>query len=270
MGGQGLCRAPLSFPGLVFGGASRKFPLAANPVRSALFGLSGIKIQWDFRAFRFASRAAEVCYAVFRINMAKKSKEHWGNLISSLEENAETPAEETDVKPAKGRAKAPAARKRASKKEKAAPPLEKTLLDSFDSTDAQLDLTVGAEEPSEKKTRRSRKTEKGLVEKAVAAEEKKDREIKRAKREKLAEAIVEKAKEPFREIASQIEERIAELSKEETGEPEEKPAKKRTELQRKTVFAGMCSGQMRPNVIFLFKYHGICLVLLEVIQRHSL
>ena len=165
--------------------------------------------------------------------MAKKSKEHWGNLISSLEENAETPAEETDVKPAKGRAKAPAARKRASKKEKAAPPLEKTLLDSFDSTDAQLDLTVGAEEPSEKKTRRSRKAEKGLVEKAVAAEEKKDREIKRAKREKLAEAIVEKAKEPFREIASQIEERIAELSKEETGEPEEKPAKKRRAVRAK-------------------------------------
>ena len=184
-------------------------------------------MEWDFRVLRRPLRCIRLLHLTEKI-MAKKNKEHWGDLVSSLEEKSETPsAEETNLKPAKSRAKAAAARKRTTKKEKAAPPLEKTLLDSFEAADPQLDMTVGAEKPSEKKTRHSRKTEKGLVEKAVAAEEKKERETQRAKREKIAEAIVEKAEEPFRKIASQIEGRIAELSEEETAEADEKPVKKR-------------------------------------------
>lgn len=199
--------------------------------------------------------------------MVKKNKEHWGDIISSLEGDpkpvfAETgktggaPVEETNSKEAeaggsesaesaeerkipskispaktkseknsklksasKKRAARPsAARKRPAKKEKDLN-FEQTLLDSLDAPETLLDLTVGSDNKKEKKSRRSKKSEEELAEKRIAAEEKKTR----AKQKKIADAIVEKAEEPFREIASQIEGRIAELAEEETGK---RPAKK--------------------------------------------
>ncbi|MGI5832227.1 MAG: hypothetical protein ACOX6D_06805 [Thermoguttaceae bacterium] len=164
-----------------------------------------------------------------------KNKEHWGNLVSSLEEKSDrSPTEETKAKPAKKRAaKTSSPRKRPEKKEKEQG-FEQSLLDSLESPAAELDLTVGSsekKEKKEKKVRRVKKSEKGIVEKAVAAEEEKDREKQRTRRKKLADAVVEKAKEPFREIASQIEERIATLTEEEQGEAEsteKKPSGKKS------------------------------------------
>lgn len=175
------------------------------------------------------------------------SKEHWGNVVSSLgdTETFDFEGEETGTaEPVKKRraektekkrsAKETAARKRSAKKEKAEPAeFERNLLDSLEPAEQKLDLNVCEPEKKEKKSRRrSKKAEEpGVVEQAVAAEEKKDR----AKRRKLADAVLEKAKEPFRNIASQLEGRIQELEQDETetaDDAEKKPKKSRKAPRR--------------------------------------
>ena len=154
------------------------------------------------------------------------NKDHWGEVIFSLDEENETSAapesvEETEKtdEPVKKRAvrkkaerKRPAVKKNERKKTEKKSAFSPEALDLVGSGEqARLDLTVGAEPARAGKTTGRRRSKK-----AVPTENDLIQEADRADRVKKADAIMEQAVLPFQTIASQITEIIQERSEEES------------------------------------------------------